>query len=231
MPPGPRPLSERHGHDDPNRGEFHVRAGRAPDNMVPPQRQPQHQQQQQTQTAEQGTVPLLDDDANVCTTISPYGLAHWWGQPYRADYVDNVVSIAEFRPSDPWGFAGIENDPVTVQLASGTNFTFRRNWVTGDLNAASQYRKYGGVIIPADAGGNYMLNQMNTPNLVWIDNFILALTKRAAHERCQLALITYSFANAVAALGHASKDELDEKVDGLEKILDELGADRSGLCQ
>jgi hypothetical protein len=228
MPPGPRPLSERQGHDDPNRGEFHVRAGRIDPSMIPPQ--PQPQQQQQTQAA-QATVPLLDDDAGVCTTISPYGLAHWWGQPYRADYVDNVDYIVEFRPSDPWGFSGIENDPVTVRLANGMNFVFRRNWVTGDLNAASQYRKHGGIIVPADAAGNYMLNQMNTPNLVWIDNFILALTKRAAHERCQLAMITYSFSQAVSALGHASKDDLESKVDGLEKILDELGADRSGLCQ
>src|SRR5262245_48924449 len=99
MPPGPRPLSERHGQDDPNRGEFHVKTGRLPDNMVPPQPQPHQQQQQQQQPAE-GMVPLLDDDANVCTTISPYGLAHWWGQPYRADYVDNVDYIVEFKPSD-----------------------------------------------------------------------------------------------------------------------------------
>jgi hypothetical protein len=226
MPPGPRPLSERHGRDDANRGEFHVRAGRLPDDMVPPQPQPQHQQQQQTQA----TVPLLDDDANVCTTISPYGLAHWWGQPYRADYVDNVYSIVEFKPSDPWGFAGIMSDPVTIRLANGMNYTFRRDWVTGDLNAASQYRKHGGIIFPADVAGNLMLNQMNTPNLVWVDNFILALTKRAAQQRCQMAELVYSFSQAVSALGHASANELEGKIDGLDKILEEINRD-SGVCQ
>jgi hypothetical protein len=197
--------------------------------MIPPQPEPQHQQPQQQQPAE-GMVPLLDDDANVCTTISPYGLAHWWGQPYRADYVDNVDYIVEFKPSDPWGFNGIMSDPVTIRIANGSNFTFRRDWVTGDLNAAVQYRKHGGIIFPADAAGNYMLNQLNTPNIVWIDNFILALTKQAALERCQMAELVYSFSQAVSALGHASANEIEGKVEGLKKILEEINRN-SGVCQ
>ncbi len=173
-------------------------------------------------TASRHELPLLDDDASVCTTISTSGLSGWKSHGYVLNYVDNVDAITHFAPSDPWGFSGIENDPVTVRLASGATYTWHRNWVTGGGPQATQYRKTGNIIFPADDAGNLLLNETNTPNLVWIDDFILALTKRAAAERLMFAQLVYSFSVAVSALGHASVGDIQTHIEQLDRILEEM---------
>jgi hypothetical protein len=45
-----------------------------------------------------------------------------------------------------------------------------------------------------------------------------------------MAELVYSFSQAVSALGHASASELEGKVDGLDKILEEMNRDH-GVCQ
>jgi hypothetical protein len=146
-------------------------------------------------------LPMNDEDAQQCVNVSVWGLSPTY-LPYKPEYVDNVVSFS-FQPSDPWGFGGIENDPIHVTLASGHQASIPRNWIINGGTAATGYRKSQGIVYPSDElGSTYLLNATNTPNLVALDNYILALTKRAAQERYEIAEIVAAFAENIASLGH-----------------------------
>jgi hypothetical protein len=150
-------------------------------------------------------LPMNDEDAGQCVNVSVWGLSPSY-LPYKPEYVDNVARFS-FQPSDPWGFAGIENDPIHVTLASGHQVSIPRNWILNGGTAAAGYRKTGGIVYPSDElGQTLLLNETNTPNLVALDNYILALTKRAAQERYEMALIVAEFTHAIGELGHAGHE-------------------------
>jgi hypothetical protein len=168
-------------------------------------------------TVSQHQLTMLDDDGGTCHPVNAWGYAPWY-LPYAADYVDNIASFS-FRPSDPFGFSGIENDPIEITLVSGASVSIPRSSIAAAPGgAATALRRSGGVVYPADDGYNMQLNDTNTPNLVGLDNYILYLTQAAAAERLKMAEIVAAFAENIAQLGHAGSHESIEIVEKVREL-------------
>jgi hypothetical protein len=179
-----------------------------------------HQPGVQEPTVQQHQVPLLDDDANQCTTISAWGLSPVY-LPYNPSYVDAIHTLVSYRVPDEWSIEGWQNEPLTVQLESGQHWQVPLHMVEAYAGAAAtQYRKSNNIYFPADDSGTVLLNATNTPNLVWAKYFIYESVKRIHEQRLQIAEIVYSFSQAISALGR--EPTWGGRVEGLDIILKEM---------
>ena len=166
-------------------------------------------------TVDEHTKPLNDDDTGECTTISQWGLSPNY-LPYADNYCDNIATIA--IDVENWLTLAIDGRQLTLTLANGAWWTMQFGSVQRSGGpGATQYRKSGGIIYPADAGYNVLLNETNTPNVVNAHYSLEWLRAEAIRERIQYGEIVLAFAKMMSAYGNQDAGSLFEEMKSWER--------------
>jgi hypothetical protein len=139
---------------------------------------------------------LVDDDEKVCRVISDEEVDAW--------YVDNGINMFKLRAVD---YLTLDCDKEIIDIWYA-GMPRKAGMRLGSISLesgkrATQYKKSKGVIYPIDDRGNVLLNQTNTPNLVFIRAWYHKEAQRVHAERVQLAEVVHAFASAIGALGNA----------------------------
>jgi hypothetical protein len=133
-------------------------------------------------------VTLDDDDAQVCRWATKDEIRHL--------YVDNAVTATPIQP-DVWTLE-IDNESITFGYSSGASWTTTLaaiDWNSGP--AAARYRKSGGIVYPADDGGNVIINASTAPRLANLKIWAHEEIRKRAGERLQMAELVNAFATII----------------------------------
>ena len=136
----------------------------------------------------QNDVTLDDDDAQVCRWATK--------DEIRQLYVDNAVTASPIQP-DVWTLE-IDNESLTLGYANGASWTTTLgaiDWNSGP--AATRYKKTGGIVFPADDGGNVIINATTAPRLAHLRIWAHDQIRQRAGERLQMAELVNAFATII----------------------------------
>jgi hypothetical protein len=139
-------------------------------------------------------VTLDDDDAQVCRWATKDEIRHL--------YVDNAVTATPIQP-DVWTLE-IDNESITFGYSSGASWTTTLaaiDWNSGP--AAARYRKSGGIVYPADDGGNVIINASTAPRLANLKIWAHEEIRKRAGERLQMAELVNAFATIIRQYSEA----------------------------
>ncbi|MGH9562036.1 MAG: hypothetical protein ACRD3S_11340 [Terracidiphilus sp.] len=153
----------------------------------------------QLPVVEPNTYELLDDDAKQCSIIGDDEL--------NAAYVDKHIASYRLDGIETWPqVPNPDNHNVIITYGSGSQATISIGSIGLDPGPApDQYYKTGGIIYPIDQSGGSLFNATNTPNLAYIRNQYWDMARKQTETNVMFAEIVATFADAVAALGHAGE--------------------------
>lgn len=137
-------------------------------------------------------VTLDDDDASVCRWATK--------DEIRPMYVDNPTTASALQP-DVWTLSieHIDGESITFGYANGASLTTTLGAIDMNFGAsATRYRKRGGIVYPADDGGNVIMNAETAPRLVALRKWVHEELRQRAEQRMQMAELVNKFAGIIA---------------------------------
>ncbi len=137
-------------------------------------------------------VALDDDDASECRSVTK--------DEIRQIYVDNPTTASALQP-DVWTLSTdeIDKESITFGYANGASLTTTLAWIDMNFGAeAERYRKSGGIVYPADAGGNVIMNASTAPRLAHLRSWVHDQLRERSDQRLQMAELVYAFASIMS---------------------------------
>jgi hypothetical protein len=136
-------------------------------------------------------VTLDDDEASVCRWATK--------DEIRPMYVDNPITASALQP-DVWTLSieHIDGESITFGYANGASLTTTLGAIDMNFGApATRYRKSGGIVYPADDGGNVIINAETAPRLVALRKWVHEELRQRADQRMQMAELVNKFAGII----------------------------------
>ena len=137
-------------------------------------------------------ITLDDDDASECRWTTK--------DEIRPIYVDNPTTASALQP-DVWTLSTDEIDRESITFGYSNGASLTTTLASIDMNSgpeASRYRKSGGIVYPADAGGNVIINGSTTPRLAHLRGWVHDQLRERSEQRVQMAEIVNAFASIMA---------------------------------